>query len=165
MSFYEKNDTTNRTILNYVTDTLVLNPLSDEIPKNVVPTIQPIFDVNRNITKIMRSATSPTTGSTTIYSTPTDKDFYLTGIHLGYTADASADNTSVNMTAFIEDGTSAYTILRLPKTTLTATTENITFTPLYPLKINRGTVIQIQSTFTVGSCTRTGSICGFVDGI
>jgi len=132
-----------------------------ETPTEVLPYITPTIELipKANITStVSRTAT----GSSTIYTTPSDKDFYLTNINLGMIKDVACDvaTGTVTVTAVI-DGVSK-SILGLPVISLTAQqiNDNIDLQRV-PLKIDRGTNISMSSTYTVGVMVRTCTINGY----
>lgn len=122
--------------------------------------IIPVIDINKPIVNVVVSASTATTGTATAYTTPTDKDFYLTGAVLSFQADATADNTSVFFTATINGvGTP---IVNFRKLTTTATTQAIPITFSEPIKIDRNTNITYTSAFTVGACARSINLYGYI---
>lgn len=133
--------------------------LSDEVqgPVAVIP-INPIIN-------IVRAASATTTSSGTIFTTPTDKDFYLTGVQFGFVKDAACDaaNTTTPAVLITIDGVSV-TVVRLPTITLTAQNQSVFVSLPTPIKIDRGTTISIQSTsYTVGVFNRNAVIYGYTE--
>jgi len=157
------NDTQNKAISNNIIDTLKLNPITDNIPRAVIPTIQPVFEVNPKVCNVVRHSNLAVTGSGTIFTTPSDRDFYLNSASLGMIKDATCDvasNSESSLTVTTE-GT-ARRLLQMPLLTLTAQSENATISYPIPLKLDRNTTITIQSaTFSAGSLLRYGAITGF----
>jgi len=155
--------TENQTIINNIVDELRLNPVNDIIPKKVMPTISPVFEVNAKRCDVVRGINRTTTGGSTIFTTPTDKDFYLVGCQFGLIKDATCDmasGTVAGISAVLEAQTR--NIIQTPTITLTAqeVTQGLSF-PV-PIKIDRGTTILIISNaFTAGVCIRTASIIGY----
>lgn len=127
--------------------------LSDEVdgPVAVIP-IERFCNIQR---ELQRSVT----GNNNVYTTPTDKDFYLTGFVFSYMCDATADNT--NITAFITTDGVTKNIARAAKITTTATSGIVAVEFNKPIKIDRGTIIGSSSTFTVGNCTHSLAIRGY----
>lgn len=111
--------------------------------------IQPVISLHPKINIVRVNA----------YTTPTDKDFYLTNITLTGTHAAADTGTIVIMRAFV-DGVQQ-TLLRLPGISLVAQ-EPMVISENYqtsPIKIDRGTAIDISAT---GTWTTTGgTIKGF----
>lgn len=155
------NDQQNKRISNFIVDELRLNPISDNIPKTVIPSIQPTFEVNRKFCNIARSLGSSTTGNKTIFTTPSDKDFYLTSAQFAYVKDVTCDvaTGAISLSATIE-GT-AQPVISLVLTTLTAERDNQIISFPVPLKIDRNTTIIYGGSFTAGAMSRIGLITGY----
>lgn len=115
------------------------------------------------ISRIVRSANRSTSGSSTILTTPTDKDFYLCGAMLSIDSDVVADNTSASIVVTIDGVSNNRDIVRIEKLSLTATSRTVVqnFNP--PIKIDRGTNITAASTFTVGASRLSGCIYGYTE--
>lgn len=159
------NDQQNKRISNFIVDELRLNPVSDNIPKTVVPSIQPTFEVDRKFSVPLATNNNTATGSATILTTPANVDTYITGVHLSFIKDATCDvatNSLVQITA-ISQGTT-YGLLSFPLITLTAQTGSdfAVFNP--PLKVDRGTAIALTSaTFSAGIMLRFSKIFGYTE--
>lgn len=142
-----------------------LQQLRDIIPSQLAEKVVPVMEVNPKLlrrTNILRSSSrSTTTNGLTIYTTPTNQDFYLTYAQLNYMTDAAADNTTLRLTCTIDGATRD--ILTVCKQTLTATSGNIILPLQYPIKIDRGTNIQLVMAFTVGASIAYPVIGGYVD--
>lgn len=159
MMFSNFNDTQNKNIVNKAIDELKLNPLTDAIPKQVIPTIQPIYKLNPTYSFIVKNASASPTGVTTIYTTESTKDFYLTGFTMAITSDGTCDNTFCILRGYVNG---VQTILGdLRKQTTTAGSQSLSLNLSYPLRIDRNTAITIETSFTAGASTRSGTIYGF----
>lgn len=128
---------------------------SDEIqgPVAVIP-VEPVA-------RIVRSTSSAATGPTTVYTTPSDKDFYLTGFTFQAFCDAVADSSGYNMELVIDGATRNIAQVRKPSLTAGSFTQTHDFSK--PLKIDRGTTIIIRQTFSVGASTQAGIIYGYTE--
>jgi hypothetical protein len=154
-----RNEATNRQIQDNLINELGLHQGIDTIPKLIVPSIQPVFEVGKKI-GIVRSASKTTTGTTPIYTTPADRDFFLTNLFLSNVTDASCDNTSIFI-QFVQNGVTYY--LLFPKITLTAFSGNTQLNLSVPIKVDRASNISISSTFTLGTSTSHGVIVGYLN--
>lgn len=164
------NSTQNKKIVGKAIDELQLNPLEDEIPLRVVPLIQPTFDLQLNKTKIVREGSVATTNaSTTLITTPTDKDFYLTYLFIDYIKNATADGASsatLGPRIVTTIGGVSRQLLRTVNLTLTAQNGRIAVSFPKPIKIDRGVAISLSNyTFTVGAALASASIAGYEDDI
>lgn len=143
-------------IINQAIKDLRLDPAIDNIPKETGDRIVLTHDVQIPILEyIHRQGTRTTTGSSTLFTTPSDRDFYLDTVVLSLSSNATADNLGGGISVTIL-GTSRE-ILRIEKLTTTLINETITLSFPEPLKIDSGTNITFGSVFSVGA-----SICGVV---
>lgn len=128
-------------------------PLSEveDTPILVVP-ISPVANIVRRA-----SATNAT--SATIYTTPADKDFYLTSAQLATIKDVTSTSTDETISAII-GGTSTI-LLNIPSITLTVQTgaTSIIFNP--PVLIDRNTAITVTNGTNVATIKSTGCITGY----
>lgn len=114
------------------------------------------------ITRIVRAAGVSTTGSLTVYTTPTDKDFYLTGFFLAMAKDAACDaNGGVNLQAVIDGVTREIGCIAV--LTLSADNQTINADFNNPIKLDRGSIVSFTGTFTAGAMRRVASIRGYTE--
>jgi hypothetical protein len=138
--------------------------LQGESTDKILDTIQPTLELNPRITRrceIVRGASRTTSGTSTIYTTPSDTDFYLTGISLNAAADVASD--TVNFYASIVILGATRVIIELRKITLTAYAGSSCFTFPFPIKVDRNSSITFTINSTVGSSSLACSIVGYVD--
>ena len=109
------------------------------------PIIQPVINVNEDFINIVKNATANGGATATIWTTPTDKDFYLTNVMIG-------QGTYYTYVTFYLGG-AAVTWGN------SSTVGNFSDTSFgRPIKIDRGTVI----TLTSGAASSSvASIAGF----
>ena len=147
-----------------VRDVFKLQQNVDGTISNIAGQIIPVVDVNpkhsRKIT-ITKSVSSNATGSTTVYTTPTNQDFYLMGFSAGFIKDAACDNTSVILTSVVK-GETVY-LFRRDSITATADQAYNTVMFSYPMKIDRGTNIVLAGNKTAGVLAKDAIIWGYVD--
>jgi len=124
--------------------------------------IQPVVFIESSV-NVIRNQSSAISGTMTVYTTPTDKDFYLSSANISLMKDVVCDmatgNVLMNVVPFT-DGV-ARDLLRSPIITLTAQTINreINFDP--SIKLPRNCVLSVSGTFTAGVCVRCGGITGY----
>lgn len=149
------NDTQSKEVINSLVDGLKLNPATDNIPKSVIPTIQPTYDVQRRklITIVDTQSTATTQTNTTIYTCSTTRDTYLKGVQVAWTSDATADNTNCTVGVKIDPLSGISVIFRLLKQSLTADSQNGSVMFDTPIKLTRGSTITQSNTFSVGAST------------
>jgi hypothetical protein len=138
-----------------------VDPASGEIPNRINESIQPVIILNNLIKPCNIAFQNTATNSTnsTIYTTPTNADFYLCSISLGAIKDVTATSTASSISGTI--GGVSTRLVEIPFFTLTAGSgsNSITFNP--PLKMDRGTGITVNNTTSVANVTAWGGIAGF----
>lgn len=163
MTMSNFNDTQNKQLVNTAIDELKLNPVTDAIPRQVVPTIQPVFELKRKSINVIKNAglINGTTG--TIYTTPSDKDFYLMGSSITYIKDASSTSIYSTVRCTIEDGTLS-DVNVIAQLTLTAQqgSNSINYGQ-EGIKLKRNTAITIQNSAGTANITAYGIIWGYTE--
>lgn len=129
----------------------------DQLPDNVqgpfaTIAIEPYCDT-------LRSASRTTTGSSFIFTTPADKDFYLCGVSVAWTTDAANDSTNCSLSVTVNN--TVVQLVTLNKTTLTATAQSNTLDLARPIRLDRNTSVTVGSTFAAGTARISGSIWGY----
>ncbi len=131
---------------------------SDEVSPNVVAVV-PITPVVR----IVNAGGGGITGLITGYTTPANKDFYLTGLSFSIAKDAACDATSGNISVTgVIDG-QVVAIATISGITLTALQDTITMQFPFPLKLDRNTAITQTYNFTAGVCRRVINVHGYTE--
>lgn len=127
---------------------------SHEVSELIMPVV--CLEPTTTITKV---STNSATGTVTAYTTPTDKDFFLTGIFFSFDKNATADNTTFTISA-TQDG-EVKTLISVLSLTTTARqiAQYIPFEK--PFKVDRGTAIQHTATFTAGAMSRSVIVHGY----
>ncbi len=152
----------NSELSNEIIDATRVQSGSSRIPNTFGDVVIPVIDVNPKRNRVVtfhRIASRGTTGSTTIFTTPADKDFYLVGAFLTATQDATSDGVVMGL-AVTTDGTSR-SLISFRKTTLTAFQDSKQINLPIPMKVDRNTTISISQSFSVGTGTVEGIIFGF----
>lgn len=139
----------------------ILNTKMDNLSDNVADMVAiiPIEPVCR----IAKSAQRASSGATTLYTTPVDKDFYLIGCYMTMVKDVTCDVASTDgPTLKVNiDGVSS-TLLQLATLTLTAQQSQISINFRYPIKCDRNAAITLTGgTFAAGTLVKTGGIFGY----
>jgi hypothetical protein len=134
----------------------------DQFSDNVSPNLVPVITVDP-IVRIVRNGNTSSTGTFTVYTTPSDKDFYLTAIELtmakDVTCDAATGSVGMNITV---DGVSV-AVVTIAFITLTAQTSTVVVPFTFPIKVDRGTTITGSVTFTAGAMRRSCCIYGYTE--
>lgn len=156
----ENNQITNKDAIKALIDgaQLPIQDFPNRLASSVVPVLDITPDFHRKI-NIVRTGGSATTGDTTIYTTPATRDFYLCSCFITSSDTATSDNTSILIFATIDGVERA--ILRHIKLTLVADNNTSTISFPNPIKIDRGTVMGVRNSFSVGTSEKVGGIHGF----
>jgi len=134
----------------------------DKVPNELAEKIVPVFETNPELLRkgFVRHATL--TADATLYTTPTNQDFYLTNIVLSNTKDAASDCSGVHISATINGAN--VRLCQITGITLTAGSMNISRTFKEPIKIDRGTNITVSHLTGAGAVLATyASIAGYLD--
>lgn len=134
------------------------------LPKKLGDTIIPVINVTPKDVKtqdIFKHGSASNATSATLYTTPTDQDFYLTHAELAVIKDATSTSTESSI-LLTQDGV-AKRVCYLPSITLTAQTlsQSSTFRPML---LSRGTTITITNSTNAANIKTTGCIIGFTMG-
>jgi len=138
---------------------------ADKVPSEFSEKVVYVADATPNFNRVIdvvSGANPTTTGAATLYTTSTTKDFYLTNLRIGVIKDSTCDIATgiISITANVL-GVSK-NILTIPVISLTAQSENanIQFEGR-GMKLDRGAVVSISGTFSVGVMVRTASVFGY----
>jgi len=153
-----------------VQNTEVINNLAKElkesnpnmVPRSVMDKIQAVIiaNVDHKENTLVFDANRTTTGTTTIFTTPADKDFYLIACSMNYTADVTADSILYSLQA-VPFGDVSTQFLSLRKNTVTLQNDNVNISFPIPIKLARSSIISMSQSFTVGASAMDGQIFGF----
>lgn len=159
MLFGNFNDTQNKKIVANLQDNLKLNPTTDAIPRQVLPTIQPVYEAGQRITESTLSSNSTASGNLTLATTNTTRDTYITFYSLSFIKDATCDvaTGSIMLVATLKGIQTV--IARIPLLTLTAQSEHGVYCLEKPIRVDRGTSIYVTSdAHTAGNFVKTVNV-------
>lgn len=133
----------------------------DMLGSEVNPIIQPTIELLRKSNIQANITLTSSSASSGIYTTPADKDFYLTSCDLSFIKDAACDiNSGAFFIRIYVDGTPRY--IGIARLTLTAQHSVLSHDFQVPIKIDRNTTLTlIAGTFTAGSCISNATIIGY----
>ena len=136
---------------------------SDRISSQVGNIVVPVVLI-KDVVNVSRGVTITATGTATVFSVPSDRDFYLTSVGVGQIKDATHDGATggIQINGFVAGVVRP--LISLPTLITTAQDNNAVkhFDP--PILIDRGTNIVTGGTgtaFTVGTQSTTASISGY----
>jgi len=134
----------------------------ENMENEVSPFIQPVISVEP-YTNIIATGGNAATAAVTVYTTPTDRDFFLHSIHLSYEKNATADNTEVYVSVTLANKLTAVNLIDIATLSLTASRDTQVIVFPKPLLLARGTGIGLYGTFSVGALIKTAQITGFTE--
>jgi hypothetical protein len=144
-----------------------LQQLRDVIPSQLADKVVPVMEVNpkmlRRINSVKNNIATNAT-SATIYTTPTDKDYFLCGFTLSMIKDVTSTSTSSRVLATI-DGVSTI-LASIVGISLTPQADSISVQFLEPVRVDKGTNITVTNSTNVANVSANGTIYGYtVDNI
>ena len=151
----------NSAIIERITKLIRLMTSADVVPSELAEKVLPVLEVSpEKIVNHGGSSNKIVTGLSTLFTTPTDRDFFLTSYSLLNQSDVSADNILVTYQVTLASG-EQINLIELAKITLTVYQESVTKALNFPIKLKRGSNIVFGSTFTVGVSKTSSSFTGY----
>lgn len=135
---------------------LIPQPSGEQIAKD----ISLVYPVHIKYSEISKRSVSGTSANATVYTTPSDKTFYLTYIMLSVVKDAANDNILVYVA--IPQYGYAIPTMTMQFNTTTATSKDMFITFPHPIKCDRNSAITLVGTFTAGTMSKHVVIGGFL---
>jgi hypothetical protein len=139
-----------------------INPSAATIPSKLSDVVVPVIDVspahNRIIDFVSTGAATNNTGAT-LFTTATDKDFYLTNVSISMIKDVTATSTGSYVSVIM--GGSTKTIARIVGITLTVQQGNMVVNFPVPIKLDRGTLVTVNNTTNVANVSALATVYGY----
>ena len=135
---------------------------SDVVPSELAEKVIPVLDVTPDFHRFCNlsdGSAGTTNANLTIFTAPTDRDFYMTNLQVCYMANATADNT-YHIVSVVIDGIRR-NLIYLIKLSLTADTQSVVLNYKIPIKLTRGSTVLMENNFTVGSVAKAGAVTGY----
>ncbi len=152
-------DIQSKEIIDKMSDELKVQPAM-LLPRELGKEILPVYNVNPpRIVNVVAEASGATTTAFTIFTTPTNRDFFLTHIGTSVSKDVSCDLTLITIQGTIGGQVVRFISDRFQ--TLTAETFNHSENLIQPIKLDRGSTIVFAGAFGVGTCVKDGVIYGY----
>lgn len=132
----------------------------DTIPNELAEKVLPVMEVNpkllrrANVVKYVSGASSGT-----IYTTPTDKDFFLCTAILSVNKDVASTAAGTYLSCVVEGVTTR--LIHIAGITLTVQSECLSVSFPVPIKIDRNTPIAIASSASGAVIAVAGTITGY----
>lgn len=140
------------------------NAVSNTPTNKVGDTVQPVINVNPKdyrVINICKRAIINNATTGTVYTTPTNKDFYLCGVQMSLDKDNTATSTSFRTDITINGETIAGGAMSIVAIALTAEQRDTFIAYPRPIKIDRGTNITINSGTNVANFILSCVIWGY----
>jgi hypothetical protein len=135
---------------------------NDFIPNQFADKIVPVINVNpkdyRRV-NVVSANTIATAGDCAIYTTPADRDFFLTNLIVHIQADLTCD--CANWRCYVQIDGATKNILSIQRITGAASDNTYILNFETPIKIDRGSGIGIAGNKTAGTLYKDGSIAGY----
>ena len=151
---------TRSSVLLKIQDILALQAGSEQVPVMANNSIQPVIESGPRFTQVSVHNFNSATAALTVYTTPRDKDFYLTYADLSVTKDVVCDCVLSNL--IITQGGTSRRLLNIDMQTVTAGSFGKSLNFSYPIKLDRSAVITLNGAFGAGTLTKTACIGGFI---
>lgn len=140
------------------TDVQRIFNLKGDSVSEVSEEIVPVVVVERFCNIVKRNSVTNGT-SATIYTTPTDKDFYIVAANISTIKDATSTSLTERISVTIEGLLIA--ILEICSLTLTPQNDSMSISFPRPIKVDRGTNITVTNSTNVANITTVANIYGF----
>lgn len=133
------------------------------LPSSFSPTIQLVAEVNPKMLRrsnVLRNSSAVNSTSSTVYTVPSEGEFYLTFAQIAIIKDATSTSTQ----SYIQcqpKGYAAQRILSIPSLTLTAQEAQVSATLAAPLLLEPGSTITLANQTNVANITAHCCIAGY----
>ena len=141
---------------------LNLEMYTDKVPAEIEDRLQLVLDVSpfkNKISNINVSGAATNSTSTTLLTTATDKDTYVTAVSLSIIKDVTATSVFSGINVVI-NGAVIY-LTRIPGITLTVQQDSMSVSFPYPIKLDRGTGITLANSTNVANVSSYATVSGF----
>lgn len=133
------------------------------VPSQLADKVVPVMEVNPKLLRrinLVKTAECNNATTATVYTTPSDKDFYLCGGNLSLIKDVTATSVRSGIN-FTSEGVGCV-LLRIVGITLTVEQDTVSISLPYPVKVDRGTNITVTNSTNVGNVFSQGTIYGYI---
>lgn len=143
-------DIQSKEVIDKISDELKIQPALN-IPRVLGKDIQLVYGVNpqKNNTVLFSTVRAASASNFVLFTVDSNKDTFLTGLNFTVDSDVVADNTTYHVELTVANG-AEFRIFQFFKTTTTAIRDQIVLNFNHPIKLFRGSTIQLTNVFTVG---------------
>jgi hypothetical protein len=121
----------------------------------------PVIEVSSIKTNVCVGLGAPTSGNFVPYTTPANKDFYLTGFTYNLSKDATCDIATSYYSLQMTTNTGVIQLYTMGIITLTAQHFEVSVQFANPIKLPRGTAFANNMTYTAGLMSRGCNLYGY----
>lgn len=160
MAYIDNSDTQEE-----LNDAIRGNTISNICPKTISGQVIPVININPKdyrVVNIVKDVNTTASGAVTLYTTPADKDFFLTSVTFSVVKDAACSHAGASrlrLAATINGETVG--IAGVALLNLTAENKTVGYGYSTPIKIDRGTALQSGLTFIAGNYSLYMSLQGY----
>jgi len=136
---------------------------SGTVPNTLDNKISPVIETNQKLlahTTEWLSVSRSSTGTTSVRTATTDRDFFITGAVMSLDTDAAAANLVVAIQATVK-GTARNILIFSTLAAAAAHRRDISISLPRPLKIDKGTAISFVCTFSAGTVKGDAIVFGY----
>jgi hypothetical protein len=151
---------TRSSLINIAANDLGINQAREITPNTAEDKVRLTFDIGQKITNFAFNGGNALTTSVTIFTTPSAKDFYLTGALLAFTKDATCDNIVAYITVNISGVGVRINQILTQTTTAGSFYQYVSFP--FPIKCDRASAISLTGAFGAGTMSKQATIYGYV---
>jgi len=143
-----------------LTDKLGIQQQINLPPQIATDWVQPITNADKDFSDMVIDYADTASGTNTVYTIPSNKYFYLTGYNMSATYDATSDCISTQLRSTINGVVRSIAGNR--KITLTAQNFHVAQSFPYPIRLDKGAVIQMANSYSVGTGSKACTIFGYL---
>jgi len=152
----------NRDVIKRIEKDAFTSPGFEQVPTQLSNQIVPTLNCNpERVVNIVKSSQGVATGTVTVYTSPGDKEFYLTQLSAEFIKDVACDLATGRISILGTIMGASVDLISFPVITLTAQDSrgDVFFNP--PIKIDKDSAIQMTGNYAAGVMSRTITIKGY----
>lgn len=153
----------NSDLTNELKDGAKLQQIRDVIPTQLAEKVVPVMEVNPKLLRrinVCKNATANNATSATIYTTPTDKDFFITCVILSVSKDVTSTSLASAVAGTLFTG-ETISFAGITTETLKSEAHQEVISYPIPIQLKRGTTITVTNTTNVANILTRGLIFGY----
>ena len=152
-------DIQSKEVIDKISDELKVQP-SLQIPRELMDKIQLVYNVNPfNPVTIIATAAADNSTAAVVFTTPAERDFYLTSVILSVIKDVNSTSTRSSMNVRINEVNTE--LIHIAGISVTAQNDVVSLNYNPPIKLSRGGEITVNNTTAVSKIVARASITGY----